>query len=407
MSASLSGDCVIVVGGGIAGYSAATRLRALGFAGPIDLVDRELSSYDRPPLSKDLFSPGFGLDGLSFATTDELAQQGITTHFGCSVISLESDDLSITFDNGTTLRGSAVVLATGGVPRTLSIPGADLQGVFSLRTFSDAEALRSAAKPNSHVMIVGAGLIGAELASSLNAAGVDTTLIEPAERPLSRAVGDVLAEYLHSMHAAHGVNVIQAAPISIEEEGDNLAVVLDSGQRLTGNAVVLSVGIVPDTSLAEMAGLEVDNGVIVDERYQTSALGVFCIGDVARTRREGELLQRHEHWEAAKLAGEAVAHSIMGLDPPETGASWFWSDRYGIHLESVGRLTGSGETIVRPTEPHPTFFLLDEGRLAGAASINDSQIVRAARRIIDRNIPVSREELADPSTSLREVLRRN
>lgn len=396
---------ITIVGAGIAGYTMATSLVAGGFNGEVHLVDREPGCYDRPPLSKDLFTPGFSLDSLQFSSPEELADRGITSHFGTEVSAIDPDRTSISFADGRELTSDLIVLATGGAARNLSIPGANDPDVVTLRTLADAERISSKLIPGRRAVIIGAGLIGAELASALVAAEVHTTLIAPAELPLQRAVGDQMAQYLHNMHHSHGVTVLPSVPRVIERHGDQLSVSVESGESFPADLVVVSVGISPATSLAQAAGLHVDDGVIVDQDYRTSHARVFCIGDAARVITDNTSGHRHEHWEAAKIAGEAAALAITGERTAPTGCSWFWSDRYGVHVEVAGRLSGPGDTIVRPALPHPAFFLLSGEHLVGAGTIDDSQSVRAARRIIDKQIPVSAQQLADPNQSLRAMLR--
>lgn len=397
---------IVIVGGGLAGYSAAEQLRSLGHGGTIAIVDREPTAYDRPPLSKDLFSEAFSLETLAFATAGKLAELRIDVHFGRSVVALDPVSLELTLDDGSVLSADTVLLAPGGLPRMLPIPGAELPGVQALRTFDDAASLRTKVSAGSRVVVIGAGLIGAELASALNAVGAAVTLVDPVEVPLLLAVGECMGRHLHAMHAESGIEAIGGITTSIEATDDGLVVVLDDGTRRSADIAVVGVGIVPATALAEKAGLAVDNGIIVSSRHETSAPGVYAAGDAARFRNDdGTLARREEHWEAAQLSGQHAAYGMLGLEPPERGAAWFWSDRHGVHLEATGRLSGPGDVVVREGGAHPAVFLVEDGLLVGAAAIDDSTTVRAARRLIDRRVPVSREKLTDPSTSLRGLVR--
>lgn len=396
---------VVIVGGGLAGYSAAEQLRTLGHEGSITLVDREPTTYDRPPLSKKLFDDDFAIEQLAYADAAKLAAKSIDVVFGRTVVALDPEATSVTLDDGRVLEADTVLLSTGGRARILPIPGIDLPGVQVLRTFADAVAIRERLREHTRAVVIGAGLIGAELASSLRHAGASVTLVDPATVPLVPAVGAHMAAHLHEMHAAHGIDVVVGITAGIEAEGDHLVVALDGGPRLAADVVVVGVGIVPNTDLAEAAGLDVDNGILVSADYRTSAPKVFAAGDVARTRADdGTLHRREEHWEAAQLSGQQVAHGILGLDLPARGAPWFWSDRHGVHLEATGRLSGPGEVVVREGA-HPAVFLLEDGFLAGAAAVDDNHTVRAARRLIDQRIPVTATELADPSIALRSLLR--
>lgn len=403
---------VVIIGGGLAGYSAADALRKLGHTGSITVIDPEPALYDRPPLSKRLFDDDFMLSGLEFASEEQLAERSIDTRLGRSAASLDAEKRRVTLDDGSVIEADAVLIATGGRARMLPIPGADLPGVHVLRSFADAQAIRAALPDGARVAVVGAGLIGAELASALHAAGARVTLIDPIEVPLVPAVGALMAAHLHDMHGARGIDTRQGMTAEFRELADGgLEVVLSEGQALAADVVVVGVGITPNTEIAAQAGLDVDRGVLVDASFRASIAGVpidgvYAAGDVARRRdADGTLHRPEEHWEAAQLDGQAVARAMLGLDLPSKGCAWFWSDRHGVHLEAVGRLSGDGDTVVRDGDGHPTVFLLHEGVLVGAAAIDDTMTVRAARRLIDQRIPVNPDALADPAVPLRSLLR--
>lgn len=406
MTAGRDAGRVVIVGGGLAGYSAADTLRTLGHTGTITIVEPERAVYDRPPLSKDLFAADFSLNRLAFASEQTLAAKSIETLFGRAAAALDAASRTVTLDDGTVLEADTVLLAPGGLARTLPIPGNDLPQVRVLRTWGDAVALRESVADGARAAIVGAGLIGAELASALHNAGASVTLIDPVEVPLTAAVGEMMAAYLHGMHAERGLTTVQGLTSSFEPAEDGIEVVLDGGVRIPADVVVVGIGIIPRTELASTAGVDVDGGILVDESHRTSVEGIFAAGDAARLRdAAGILHRREEHWEAAQLGGQNAARGMLGLAPAPRGCGWFWSDRHGAHLEAVGRLHGDGETVVRAGTPHPAVFLVEDGALVGAAAIDDTMTVRAARRIIDQRVPVTVTELADPSVSLRGLLK--
>jgi len=397
---------VVVVGGGIAGVTAARQLRAGGFAGTIRIVEAEPLCYDRPPLSKAAFVDGAGIESLAFATADEYAAAGIEVIAGVRAAGIRAGAVALA--DGRVLEAEGIVLATGARARPPAFPGGDLPAVGVLRDYADAMRLRAAASPGATAVVVGAGLVGAELASGLTELGARVVLVDPDPVPGARAFGDALAGHLHAMHAAHGVDVRVGAVVRAEAEGDRVAVRLDDGASVSADAVVVATGIEVDTSLAESAGVEVDRGIVVDDAGRTSLPGVWAVGDATRRRRpDGVLAPPDGHWEAAELDGRAVAADILGAQPASRGAGWYWSDRYGVHVEVVGRLVGDGVEIVRRAGSGlPAAVLrLDEGMLVGAASIDDPNTVRAARRLIDRRVPVTAAELADPALSLRDLLR--
>lgn len=403
---------VVIVGGGLAGYTAAIQLRRLGHQSAITVVDAEPAAYDRPPLSKRLLDDDFSIGELAFATAGELGAQGIVTRFRRSARSIDPERLTVTLDDGDVLEADTVLLATGGRPRRLRVPGADRPEVFVLRTIADAAAIRGQVRAGTRVSIIGAGLIGAELASSLSRAGALVSLIDPVEVPLEAAMGPLLARELHLLHRTAGVELHRDVIAAIEPTNDvdyaagTVDVVLDGGGRVRSELVIVGIGIVPNTRLAADAGLTVADGIVVGEDLQTSAPGVYAAGDVAvRRLPDGTLARREEHWEAAQLSGQQAAHGMMGLPVPTRGAPWFWTDRYGVHVEVVGRLSGSGEAIVREDGGgRRAFFLIEEGLLVGAAAIDDPNTVRAARRLIDQRVPVDARLLGDPDIAVRSLL---
>lgn len=302
----------------------------------------------------------------------------------------------------------ASVLATGGSARRLPVPGGDLPAVRGLRTRAEAEPLRSELRPGSRLVIVGAGLIGAEVASTATALGVEVTLVDPVPVPLIPAVGAETAATLHSMHAEHGVRVLQGVPVRITEDDAQLLVDVeqaDGTTRLAADVVLAAIGIEVDTWLAESVGLAVTEGIETGPDGRTSNPLIWAAGDGARSRlADGTLLRRSEHWESAMLDGTAVAHSLLALPVPERPPSWFWSDRYGVHLEAVGSMTAPGSTVLREDGAQRVAFRIDkESRLVGCAAIDGGKALRVARRLIGRRAQVSPDELRDASVDLRKV----
>jgi NAD(P)H-nitrite reductase large subunit len=234
------------------------------------------------------------------------------------------------------------------------------------------------------------------------------TLVDPASPPLAHAVGTQVACWLHELHAERGVTVLRSGVESISAAVGGMQALL-SGEKEPRyfDAVLLAVGMVPSTGLAEAAGLEIDRGIVVDEGQTTSTPAVLAVGDTARRRVGGVLQPRAEHWEAAQHDGARAAATILDLPAPETSASWFWTDRHGLHVEAVGRIADAVETVTRGRIGDPAFsvFGLAGGRVVGAVAVNEPNAVRAARRLIDRRIPVETSRLADAGTDLRRLLR--
>jgi NADPH-dependent 2,4-dienoyl-CoA reductase/sulfur reductase-like enzyme len=405
---------VVIVGGGMAGVAAARELRAKGFDGAISIIDSAGLPYDRPPLSKDFLLGTTTADALLLALPSWYETESVTPVTGHTAVSVDPGSptapATVTLDDGEVIAADAVILTTGATARRLPINDSGAENVHVLRTIDDAVRLRGRLGAGTRLFIVGAGLIGAEVASTASALGAQVTLIDPVSPPLGRIVGDDLATFLHEHHARNGIRSIHGtvAEFLTDAAGNCSGARLDSGELVEFDELLIGIGIVPSTGLAESAGLDVDNGILVDEWGRTSSPRVFAAGDVARVRlASGELLPRTEHWEAARVDGIAVASAVLGDSIEREPHDWFWSDRQGLHLEVVGSLTADGETVLRGEWGDEPFalFRVSEGRLVGAASVNDSMAVRAARRLIDLGIPVDAATLADPATSLRKLVR--
>lgn len=395
---------VTVVGGGLAGFTTARELRSRGFAGPLRIVDPQGLPYDRPPLSK-TYLAGSGAS-IGLVPADWFAEHAVEIVTD-TVVRLWPDRGTVALAGGGELASDAVVLATGGIARRLPVPGGGLPGVLSLRGRADADALRAALAPGTRLAVIGAGLIGAEVAATAVGLGVGVTIVDPVPVPLVAAVGAELAGMLHGLHAEHGVEVVTGSPSRIRRDGTALRVDIgDRDRPVRAEVVLVAVGIEVDTGLAESAGLAVDGGVVVDGAGRTSHPGVWAAGDGVRVRRaDGTLGRRSEHWEAAMLGGAAVAGGILGQPVPARPPAWFWSERYGARVEAVGSMAGAGRTVLRrdPAGPMVAFRIDDDGVLAGAAGINAGKAIRAARRLIARRAVVAAEELADPGVDLRRV----
>lgn len=406
---------VVIVGGGIAGVTVARELRTGGFAGDIAIIEREPVCYDRPPLTKAAFVAGASLESLAFATADEYAAQRINVLAGAPVVAIDPPALGrgghVRLADGSALDADAIVIATGVRARALAFPGADLDRVGVLRDYADAERVRALARPGSTILVAGAGLIGAELTSGLVALGVQVVLVDPHPMPGAAVLGETLAGYLHSMHAARGVDVRRAAVDAVTEGPGGVVITLDDGTHVTAQAVVVAAGIAVDPTLAESIGIadpEAGGAIVADAVGRTAIPGVWAAGDATwRQDVAGGLAPSAGHWEAARLDGVAIAADILGTAAPSRGADWYWSDRYDVHVEVVGRLVGDGVEVVRWAQPdQPTaVFRIADGLLIGAASINDPMTVRAARRLIDQRVPVTEAQLADPGVRLRDLLR--
>lgn len=407
----MSASSVLIAGGGMAGFQTASSLRDLGFEGDITIIDASNTPpYDRPPLSKDYLLGSSTIEHLAFAKPEWYVEKNISLVLGSAVTALHPDTGTVALANGQELSGDVVVLAVGGAARKLPLDKGTASNIHTLRTIEDANALHASITVGTRLLIVGAGLIGAETASSAAKLGATVTLVDPFEPPLVNIVGPAMAEYLHAHHAGSGIRTIKGSLTELvaDDSGNYVAALLESGERLELDQILVGIGIIPNTQLASEAGLEVDNGVIVDASHRTRHPRVFSTGDVARTRTaDGELVRRNEHWESARLSGTATARGILGLDPAVADSHWFWSDREGIHLEVAGDMTAPAESVYRGSPEDDSFvlFRVNGSTLVAAASINDSMAVRAARRIIEAGTAVNAADLADPAVNLKKLTR--
>ncbi|MFF2110085.1 NAD(P)/FAD-dependent oxidoreductase [Rhodococcus koreensis] len=401
-------DRIVVVGGGIAGVSTVSALRDGGYEGELTLVDAGEFPYDRPPLSKDYLAGAKDLKQIALQPGEWYDDNAIRLVNLTTVAALRSAEGGVELADGTVLGADRVVLATGGGAARPSIPGSDSPRVHVLRTSDDADNLRTHLVPGARVLVVGAGLIGAEVASTALDLGCDITVVDPVPLPLLGAVGRDLAAWMHNAHSARGITTVMAGVESFTDTASGI------DAQLTGEAetrhfdtVVLGVGMVPVTTLAEAAGLDVDRGIIVDPGQVTSNPAVLAVGDPTRVRRDGVLLPRTEHWEAAQHDGQLASATLLGTPPPVATAPWFWTDRHHRHIEAVGSMADPDQTVIRGELGAESFaaFGLREDRIVGAVAVDDSNAVRAARRMIDRAVVVDPVRLADRSTDLRKLLR--
>ncbi|MDO5076946.1 NAD(P)/FAD-dependent oxidoreductase [Corynebacterium sp.] len=395
-----------IIGGGIGGFTLASELRSRGYAGAVTIIDPHGLPYDRPPLSKEILSGEKNAEQLLLAPRSWYEENNVAIERG-AVGRIDPAERMLVMEDGTTRSFDNLVLATGGVPR--NIPGFEDPTLHVLRTVDDAERLKKVLRPGVHLAIVGAGLIGAEVASSARALGAEVTLIDPAPVALVPALGEALAQRLHELHATHGVRTITGLTTAIEHTEKGYVISVDGQESVTADQVLMAVGIVPEERLARSAELDCDGGVLVNHAQQTSMDRVWAIGDCARTRNaDGTLQRRHEHWESAVFEAQIAAASICGDELPKHGAPWFWTDRYGVHVEGVGSMTEPGTTVLRMAadgQAQVAFRVRDDGRLAGCAAIDNGMAVRAARRLIDRQIVVDPAQLQDPSINLKKLAR--
>jgi 3-phenylpropionate/trans-cinnamate dioxygenase ferredoxin reductase subunit len=399
---------VLVVGGGIGGVNTCAALRSGGFDGDITLVDAGEFPYDRPPLSKEFLAGHKDLKQIALQPPEWYDAHGISLFNNTRVAALVPRDRGVRTEDGRLLHADRVVLATGGRAAVPPIPGRDSPRVHVLRSAEHATRLQAELVPGARLLVVGAGLIGAEAASTAVDLGCEVVLVDPVSPPLAAAVGDDVAEWLHAMHTTRGVQVVHAGVVSMKDIGSAVDVRLTDDSTVVADVVVLGVGMVPATELAVDAGLDVHGGILVDEGQVSSNRYVLAVGDPVRHRRpDGTLAPRAEHWEAAQHDAERAAATILGKARPAATAPWFWTDRHHRHVEVVGHRAQADTIVHRGSFDDDTFatFGLRNGKVVFAASVDEPLAVRAARRMIDRGVTPQPDKLADTAADLRKLVR--
>jgi len=403
--------CFVMVGGGQAGGRAAEALRAAGFEGRIVLLAGEPHRpYERPPLSKGLLTGEAGAESAFLRPESYYAEQEIELHRGCRVTGLDPAAYRLSLADGTSLAYDRLLLATGSRLRRLPLPGADLAGVHYLRDLDDATRLRAAVQGDGPVVVVGGGYIGLEVAAAARKCGRAVTVLEAADGLLRRQVAPALGDWVARLHAGHGVQVRTGVPVArFEGEGAVAAVTCADGSRYPAATVVVGVGVVPETALAEAAGLAVDDGIVVDACGRTSDPDIFAAGDV--TRHPNAVLGRRvrlESWQNAELQAAAAGRSMAGVETPYNAVPWFWTDQYDANLQMIG-LPETWDSLVWRGDPaHETaftLFYLDGGRVVGANAVNRGKDIAPARRLIESGLRPDPAALGDSAVSLKKVLK--
>jgi 3-phenylpropionate/trans-cinnamate dioxygenase ferredoxin reductase subunit len=396
---------VVVVGGGLAGASAIGTLRDEGFDGRITLIAEEpLPPYERPPLSKE-FLLGAEPEPRWIRPLDWYEGQAVELRLGVRADGVSADTREVLLEGGGRVRFDRLLLATGVRNRALDAPGADLEGVFGLRTLADAERLRSVAATARKAVVVGAGFIGCEVASSFRQRGIDVTVVEFLETPLYRVIGPVLGKAIEAMHRDHGVDFVFGDAVErFEGNGRFEAVVTKAGRRIEGDLAVVGVGTEPVTPL-EFPDPRPHGGVPVGPTLEASIAGVFAAGDVADQDHPVFGRIRVEHFDNAIKMGETAAKNMLGRREVFDDAHWFWSDQYDSQIQMSGFATEWDDMVVRGSIPERSFsaFLLKEGQLLSAFSLDRKFDVRRAMPLIAAGAHPDRAQLADPDLDLRKL----
>ncbi|MGY1806977.1 NAD(P)/FAD-dependent oxidoreductase [Blastococcus sp. SYSU D00669] len=392
---------LVVVGASAAGVAAAMGAREAGWDGGIVVVGAEAHQpYERPPLSKALLT-GAEPHAKPLLTADRQRELDLELVLGQRVVRLDPPTRTVTLADGTVLAADGVVLATGARPRTLD--GLDGDAVHVLRTLSDATELVRRFD-GSPVAVVGGGFIGMEVAAAARVRGHEVAVIEAAPLPLLAGGGPALGAWFRARHAERGVRVLTSAGVTGVRRGAGGApaeLLLTDGSRVPAGVTVVGIGVVPRTELAEEAGLEVADGVVVDATGRTSHPWVYAAGDVAN-HRVGGRRRRVEHWTVAAEQGRAAGRSVAGVPTPWRSLPYFWSDQYDLTLQLFGAPHPSDAVVPRrESADSACWFWLRDGRVSAVAGVNCPAEIRAGRQLAAAAARVPVDVLADPAADLR------
>ena len=402
---------VVVVGAGQAGVQAAFSLRDEGFAGAIEIVgDEPGTPYQRPPLSKAFLLGKIDGEGLLLKSRRLYDEYGVVLGTGRRAVGLDRVQRRVRLADGQSLAYDHLILATGARLRMLDAPGAGLAGVMTLRTQADAERLRDRLPHVRRAVVVGAGFIGLEFAAVARAMGVEVTVVEIAPRPLARALSAEMAGFLRRRHELAGVRFVFEAGVQAICGGDAGVehVELAQGETLPADLVLVGVGASPNTELAEAAGLEVRNGIVVDGQLRTSDPAIYAIGDCAAhpNRYCRTPLVRLESVQNATDQGRTVAAAILRRPVAYEALPWFWSDQGDLKLQIAGVGDGHDLTVVRgdPEQGRFSVFCFAEGRLVAVESMNSGPDHVMARRLMAANASITAAQAADLNAPLKAHL---
>lgn len=401
-------ETFVIVGAGLAGARAAQTLREEGFAGPVVLSGEESElPYERPPLSKGYLSGDSERDSTHVHPLQWYADNRIDLRRGVRATSVDPIEHLVTLSDGSCVPYAKLLLTTGSAPRRLSVPGADLDGVHYLRRLEDSDRIKESIHTASRIAVIGGGWIGLETAAAVRAAEVDVTVLEGAELPLLRVLGREVAQHFAELHLKHGVDLrcgVQVVEIT-GADGRATGVRLADGSFVDADAVVIGVGVVPNTRLAEAAGLSVDNGILVDARLRSSDDDIFAAGDVANAFHPmlGEHI-RVEHWANAEHQPRVAAKAMLGQDVTYERIPYFFTDQYDLGMEYTGYVGPAGydEVVFRGDLGSSEFiaFWMRAGRVLAGMNVNVWDVTDAIEAIIRAGAQVDPGKLADPQLSL-------
>jgi 3-phenylpropionate/trans-cinnamate dioxygenase ferredoxin reductase subunit len=406
--------CTVIVGSGHAGSEAAISLRQNGFGGRIVLIGEEAGlPYQRPPLSKGFLTGTVGLDALPIRPAAVYDKADVEMRCGVRATRIDPATKSVHLSDGDSLNYTHLILATGSSARQLQVTGLSQHkpiNLHYLRSQADAECMREQLEAGKRLVVVGGGYIGLEVASAAQAAGMQVTILEAQSRILARVTAHEVSEFYQQVHQAAGIDLrtnVQLEQVSLNAEGRIEALVTTAGERFAADVVLVGIGAQPNVELAEQAGLDVDNGILVDAFARTSVADIYAIGDCSN--QPSALYGRRLRLESIPNAIEqarAATGNILGKAALAPSLPWFWSDQYDLKLQIAGLSQGYDQVVLRGSRETHSFaaFYLYEGRLIAADCINRQKEFMAIKKLVQAGYSGSPDALADETVVLKELI---
>ena len=400
---------VVIVGAGQAGASLVAKLRTEGFTGDITLIGAEtVPPYQRPPLSKAYLLGEMAEERLYLRPAEFYADQNITLRLDTKVTGVDAQARTIALSDGETIAYDDLVLTVGATPRTLpNAIGGGLDGVFTVRELADADAMAPAFTAGKKLLIIGGGYIGLEAAAVARKRELEVTLVEMADRILQRVAAPQTSDYFRKLHRTHGVDIREG--VGLERlMGDThvTGAKLTDGAEIAIDCAVVGVGVVPDTTLAEMAGVNVGNGILTDIYGRTSDPHIWAAGDCATSQHNGATIRIESVGNAIDQA-ETIAININGGDKPYVPKPWFWSDQYDCKLQIAGLNTGYTDVYVRKGDADAvqSNWYYNGATLLAVDAMNDPRNYMIGKRLIEAGKSPAPELITDPATDMKALLK--
>jgi 3-phenylpropionate/trans-cinnamate dioxygenase ferredoxin reductase component len=402
---------VIIVGAGHGGAQAALMLRNQGFTGSVMMIGRESEPpYERPPLSKDYMAKEKSFDRLYIRPPAFWGEKGIELKLNCEVTAVDAYAQSVTLSDGSQLQYGELIWATGGDPRKITCPGAELNGVHYVRDRAQVDAIMAELDTVETVAVIGGGYIGLEAAAVLTKLGKKVVLLEALPRVLARVAGEALSAFYEGEHRAQGVDLrTGVGVVAIQGEGGRVSgVTLADGSSISAQMAIVGIGIIPAIAPLVTAGAEAGNGVLVDAHCSTSLPHIWAIGDCAahiNRFAEGDVI-RLESVQNANDQATIVAKAICGERIAYHSVPWFWSNQYDLRLQTVGLSTGHDQAVLRgdPATRKFSVVYLRQGRFIAIDSVNNVKDYSQGRKLVEAGLIVDAQAIADIEKPLKEFL---